>query len=47
VFAEEDGISDEDSHPSVTYDKKSKYYAVALLNQAGKVIKLTDGKIFI
>jgi len=45
VFSDNDGgINDEDSQPIITY-LKNKYYAVALLNKAGKVIKVTDGKI--
>ena len=46
VFSDNDGNYDEDSQPIITY-LKNKYYAVALLNRAGKVIKVTDGKILI
>ena len=43
VFPDNNVIVDDDE-PYIMYEKKAKYYAIALVNKKGKVVVLPKGK---
>lgn len=47
VFMDYSNTIDGDEDPYLMYEKKAKYYAIALLNKKGKVVKLSRGIVTI